>query len=68
LFETVEISLVEVGVKIEGRFEIKFLEIGCNENRVHFFCLRCSHNVSINDGSNNKEYYSKRTFSASTSN
>ena len=31
-----ELSLVEVCIKIEKRFEIKFLEIGSDENHVHF--------------------------------
>jgi len=36
LSESVELSLVEVCINIEKRFEIKFLEIGSDENHVHF--------------------------------
>jgi REP element-mobilizing transposase RayT len=36
LREDVELSLVEVCINIEKRFEIKFLEIGSDENHVHF--------------------------------
>ncbi|NQY11331.1 MAG: transposase, partial [Flavobacteriales bacterium] len=36
LSDRVELSLVEVCIKIEKRFEIKFLEIGSDENHVHF--------------------------------
>ena len=36
LTESVELSLVEVCINIEKRFEIKFLEIGSDENPVHF--------------------------------
>ncbi len=34
--EDVEKSLVEVCKNIESRFEIHFLEIGADENHVHF--------------------------------
>ena len=36
LSEEVEKSLVEVCKNIESRFEIQFLEIGADENHVHF--------------------------------
>lgn len=36
LSDIVEVSLVEVCINIEKRFEIKFLEIGSDENHVHF--------------------------------
>jgi REP element-mobilizing transposase RayT len=36
LSEDVEKSLVEVCKNIERRFEIKFIEIGADENHVHF--------------------------------
>ena len=36
LTDEVEKSLVEVCMNIEGRFEIFFIEIGADENHVHF--------------------------------
>ena len=36
LTEVVELSLVEVCINIEKRFEINFLEIGSDDNHVHF--------------------------------
>ena len=36
LSKEVEISLVEVCKKIEERFEVNFVEIGADENHVHF--------------------------------
>lgn len=36
LSEDVEISLVEVCSKISERYEIHFVEIGADENHVHF--------------------------------
>ena len=36
LSEEVEKSLVDVCINIESRFEIHFLEVGADENHVHF--------------------------------
>ncbi len=36
LSERVELSLVAVCINIEKRFEIKFIEIGADEDHVHF--------------------------------
>jgi hypothetical protein len=61
LSESVELSLVEVCINIEKRFEVKFIEIeSCS-----FFDSKCSNVISKNNSSNSKEYYSKRTFSTS---
>jgi REP element-mobilizing transposase RayT len=36
LYDAVEITLIEVCDKISSRYEIHFLEIGADENHVHF--------------------------------
>ena len=64
LSDSVESSLVQVCKSIESRYEIHFVEIGADENHVHFL-IQSIPMLSVKYRSSCKKYYCKRAFSPS---
>jgi len=61
--EALDNTLKETCLEISKRYQIHFLEIGTDDNHVHFLVQSVPMYKSDKNSDNNKKYHSQRSFS-----